>query len=437
MEAIVLGLFLAGLLICIVSGLPVIGALLWGVCLFGFYAHRNGFSFQEILRMFWSGAQKTRNIMVVFVCIGCLTAVWRISGTIPYIVYHAAGMIVPKYFILCAFVLCAFLSVMTGSSFSTASTIGSICMMLGLATGIAPLPLAGAILSGSFFGDRWSPMSTSAHLVATITHTEIYSNLKTMLRTGAFPLAVTLLIYLLMGSEPHTSDIHVLAVFERSFQLSWLCMLPAAVVLAMCLLRMDVKYTMIASTLAGVLLAAGLQKVPWSDIFLAMLRGFQPDGDAELSALLAGGGICSMVNVGMIVFISSSFSGVFEKTALLDGVGHVIEQLIKRTTRETAFLITSVIACMIACNQTLATLLTEQLVRPWMPDDSERASFLEDTSILIAPLFPWNIAGAVPLAVLGVGSSALPYACYLYLIPLWFLVRHLLLRHKSFFKSER
>lgn len=423
METAILLLFAAGLAVCILTGLPVLAALCWGLALFVFYALRRGFSWRAVAGMLLGGARKTFHILGVFVCIGCLTAVWRICGTIPYIVYHAAGFIVPRYFVLCAFLLCCGISYITGSSFSTASTVGAICMLLGRATGVSPLPLAGAILAGSFFGDRCSPMSSSAHLVATITHTKLYDNLRVMLRTAAVPFALTLGAYVLLGSDAQATDRSALAVFERSFALHWSALIPAALTLVLCLLRVEVKRTMLISAAAGIVLSLAVEKAAPMDVLRAMVAGYQPVHDAQLHALLSGGGIGSMFNVSLIVCLSSSFSGIFEATGLLNGVSHAIVRLSRRVGREAAFVLTAAAACMISCNQTLATILTDELCEPVTPDAAQRASWLEDTAIVIAPLVPWSIASAVPLAILGVDASAILYACYLYLLPLWLVAR--------------
>lgn len=429
METLVLLLFVLGLIACVISGAPVVWALLWGLVLFCCYAKKQGFSVREIARMLWQGVKKVKNIVIVMALIGALTASWRICGTIPYIVYHAAGLIVPRYFILCAFLLCIGISFMTGSAFSTASTVGAICMMLGRATGVSPVPLAGAILAGCFWGDRCSPMSTSALLVASITRTSIYDNIRTMLKTAMAPLVLSLAIYFLLGSDPSAASGNALAAFERSFALVWPLALPAVLTLTLCLFKVDVKKTMLLSTVLSVILAVFIQHVSIPDVLRCLITGYHPQNDPELSALLSGGGVTSMLNVILIICLSSSYSGIFEKTGLLSGVGHVLQKLAQRTTREIAFTLAAILSCMIACNQTLATLLTEQLLRPVVPDDRERASWLEDTVIIIAPLVPWTIAAGVPLATLGADSRSILYACYLYLIPIWLILRSLWRKH--------
>jgi len=131
-----------------------------------------------------------------------------------------------------------------------------------------------------------------------------------------------------------------------------------------------------------------------------------------------------MVRVGFIIIISSSYSGIFQKTGLLDGAKRVVHQLAVRTTGYTATLLTSVVASVIACNQTLSIMLTHQLCRELQPEKSRMALTLEDTAVVVAPLVPWSIAGAVPLTTIGSPTTALLWTCFLYLLPLWQLAVH-------------
>ena len=119
-ECIALGLFLAGLGLCIVTGIQILYALLFGLLCFSVYCLAKGYSARETGSMLWEGISQVRNILIIFVFIGGLTAVWRISGTIPYILYYAVGFIHPRYFVLCTFLLCSSMSFLTGTSFGTA-----------------------------------------------------------------------------------------------------------------------------------------------------------------------------------------------------------------------------------------------------------------------------------------------------------------------------
>jgi NhaC family Na+:H+ antiporter len=122
------------------------------------------------------------------------------------------------------------------------------------------------------------------------------------------------------------------------------------------------------------------------------------------------------------VCLSSCFSGIFEKTGLLNQIDSQLSKLSGRISKEATFLITSILTSMIACNQSLATILTNDLSKSYQPDRYKRAVWMENTVIVIAPLIPWNIAGAVPLAILGVSSKALLFASYLYLLPAFLLI---------------
>ena len=145
--------------------------------------------------------------------------------------------------------------------------------------------------------------------------------------------------------------------------------------------------------------------------------------DAGVGEMLNGGGIASMVRVSGIVCLSSSYAGIFRITGLLDGVKRSIGALARRTTPFAATAVTALVSGMIACNQTLATMLTHQLCAELTESASDCALDLEDTSIVLSALIPWSIAGAVPLSTLGAPVSAMAFAFYLYLLPLWRLAK--------------
>ena len=128
-----------------------------------------------------------------------MTALWRASGTIPFIVSKASTLIRPSVFLLMTFLLNSGLSVLTGTSFGTSATMGVICASMGSTMGVSPILTGGAVLSGAFFGDRCSPVSTSALLVAGITGTDIYKNIRGMIRTSLIPFIAACVIYFAIG----------------------------------------------------------------------------------------------------------------------------------------------------------------------------------------------------------------------------------------------
>ncbi len=424
MEWIVLGLFCAALVLGIVLNISMLWALGFGLALFWFYGRHRGDSWVALAKMTWEGVETVWKILFTFLLIGVMTALWRAAGTVPYLVCRAAELIRPSVFLLMCFLLNCGLSLLTGTSFGTAATMGVICAAMGTAMGVSPVLTGGAILSGVFFGDRCSPVSTSALLVATITKTNIYENIKSMLRTALIPFLLTCAIYGALGISVHGTGagLDLRAVFSGSFRLHWTALIPAAVILVLAAFRVNVRLAMTASILSAVPVCLFVQGLPVREVLLSALRGFTP-ADPEAAALVSGGGVLSMLNVSAIVCLSSSYSGLFQKTGLLDGCKRGVERLNRAVGRYRATLITSIPAGMVACNQTLAILLTEQLCRGHYESKSDLALDLEDTAAITSPLIPWCIAGAVPLAMVGAPSTALLLACYLWLLPLWRCLR--------------
>lgn len=425
-EHITLGLFLAGLVLCIVTGTQLLYALILGVVCFGAYSLHRGNSFPDTCRMLKEGMAKISNILVIFVFIGCLTASWRICGTIPFILFHSVRFIQPQYFVLCTFLLCSAMSFLTGTSFGTFSTIGVICMLVGQTAGISPLLLGGAILSGGFFGDRCSPMSSSAQLVCSITKTDIYTNVRHMMRSAIVPFLLSCLLYVILAwgttARPDPSSV---ALFQEHFTFHWILCLPAVLILVLALLHVNVLWAMSASVLSAVCIALVLQGTSLSELALALCQGYRAPEGTRLASILNGGGISSMIHPGIIVLVSASYSGIFSRTPLLEPVKTALKRQARRLGTFGTVTLAALLSCGVSCNQSLGTILTCQLCEDLYTDKDDLALALEDTAIVLAGLIPWGIAGAVPLATLGAPMASMASAFYLWLIPLWRLVSSL------------
>ena len=200
------------------------------------------------------------------------------------------------------------------------------------------------------------------------------------------------------------------------------------------LFRVSVKRTMGLSILCSAVLCAAVQGMDLATLAITALLGYEPALE-ELKPLLTGGGMLSMVKPLCIVSISSTYSGLFEGTGLLDGMKERTARLARRVTPFGSLLAVSVGTCVISCNQTLAIMLSHALCKDGQPPQ-ELAVGLENTAVILAPLVPWSIAGAVPLASLGAPTAALAAACYLYLIPLWNLLACLADRSKQKERDE-
>lgn len=431
MELATLTIFAALLLICVAAGKSVLWALGGGFALFFAYGLRRGLGAQELARAAFSGVKTVKNILISFVLIGMLTALWRAAGTIPVIVSWASAAIQPQIFLVMVFVLNALVSVLTGTAFGTAATMGVICATMAAAMHFDMALVGGAVLAGAYYGDRCSPVSTSALLVAELTQTRVLENIRRMLRTAAVPTLASCGVFLLLGFGGASGTVPDLAaIFARGFRLHWAAALPAAAILLLSACKAGTRGTLSVSVMIALVLCVGLQGVPVSSLPMLLLRGYQTS-DPELAAMLNGGGIFSMVKVSLIIAISSTYSGIFQKTGLLNGLQQKIRALAGRIGTFGAVAVTAAAASMIACNQTLSILLTQQLCGKLRDTQAQTAMDLEDSAVVLAPLVPWSIAGAVPLAAIGAPTVSIAFACFLYLLPLWRLLTDRKDIHKS------
>lgn len=431
LELILLGVFAFALLLCAWLDLSVLYALLFGLLLFfayGLYKRHPAF---QLLKLAVSGIRTIQNILITFLLIGVMTAVWRACGTIPFIVYYAAKVCTPSAMVLITFLLCCLVSVLTGTSFGTAATIGVICMTMANSMGVPALYTGGAILAGVYFGDRCSPMSTSALLVSDLTGTDIFRNLVNMVKTSWAPFAVSCAVYFFLGvlSPANASDSGVQETFAACFRFHPVVFVPAAAVILLSLLRVDVKITMGTSILCGAAAAVWIQEVPPLRLLEIAVLGYHPENGA-LAALLSGGGIVSMARVFAIVCLSSCYAGLFRGTGFLDGIRAMLESVSRSVTPFGGILLTSILTGVISCNQTLTIMLTHQICGEVEQDRERMASHLENTAVVIAPLIPWSIAGAVPLSSVGAPMACILTACYLYLLPIWNLAVNVFLKRK-------
>ena len=419
-EISVLSLFAVALVFCIGFDISILIALVFGFFLFFGYGLFRKHSVREMAAMAFSGIKTVKNILITFLLIGIITAVWRACGTIPYIVYHATKVCSPGLMVLITFLLCCLISALTGTAFGTAATMGVICTTMAGSMGIPILYSGGAMLAGSFFGDRCSPMSTSALLVSTVTGTDLYRNIGNMVKTSVVPFLLTCVFYTLLGlgagSDFDTTQIQ--SLFAESFVLHPAALIPAAVIVLFSCFKINVKITMGVSILCSMAVAFFIQGVSPGELVSIALLGYMPE-NAEIAALLSGGGIQSMVKVFCIVCLSSCYSGMFNGTGLLKGFRGSLNRLSEKILPFGSILLTSIITVMVSCNQTLAIMLTQQLCVDTEPDPETMASHLENTAVVIAPLIPWSIAGAVPLATVGAPTACILTACYLYLLPVW------------------
>jgi len=419
-ETLVAGVFSAGLLACILLEISIVWAVGGGFLLVFAYGVWKTGSLRATARMTAGGVKTVGGMLVTFVLVGAVTAVWRMCGTIPFLVYHVAGLTVPAIFPLISFLACSAVSFIIGTSVGAAGTAGVICLSTASSMGLSPVLTGGAVLSGCFFGDRCSPMSTSAMLVAGLTGTSIFENIRTMVRTSLVPFALSCAVYLALGlfGTPAMAASASRGQLAQAFSLHPVILLPAALVLALSCFRRPVKLTMAVSAVCAAILACAVQGAALPDVLRAAVLGFHPE-DAALDALAGGGGVVSMASMLLIILLSAGLSGVLRGTGFLAGFQTRLQQLGRRTNAFFAVLATSLLTGIITCSQALAVMLTYQLCRPLEKDSRRLASHLENTAIVISALIPWSMASTSALTAACAPAASILAACYLYLIPLW------------------
>lgn len=422
MNVVFLLLFVAVLLGFVIADISIVYALLIGYGIFFVYAIKKGFSVLAILKMSASGILSAKNVLINFLLIGMLTGLWRASGTIPSIVSYSVKIMHPSFMIVLTFLLCCLVSFLTGTAFGTSATMGVICMSIAAAMGVEPMLIGGAVVSGAYFGDRCSPVSTSALLVSELTKTDLYDNIKNMIKTAAVPFLVTCLIYMALGLIPSVGGVafDAVGVFESEFHLGWIPLIPAIIILGLSLARLNVKITMLTSIVAAFIICVFYQKESVGDILKFSIMGYEAKNFAA-AKMINGGGIVSMLRVGAIVCISSSYSGIFHKTDILEAVERLINKLHSKISTFSVVLTTALASSAIACNQTLAIMLTQQLCNGIESDKKKLAGFLENSAVVVSSLIPWSIACRVPLDSVGAPTYSLVFAALNILIPLWSL----------------
>lgn len=421
--ASLLGVF-ALLMLSVYKGIDIFYPLFTGLAVFVLIAYRRGYKLKDLAGMILKGARKSLIIISILLLIGAITAVWRASGTVAYVVYHGIELINPNFFILYAFILCSLVSFLLGTSFGTVGTIGTILMVMVKGGGININILAGAVIAGAYFGDRCSPMSSSANLVAVITGTELYINIKNMLKTTVIPFAVCIIIYGVMSLKNplQLGGAGINEEMAKAFNLHWVTVLPALTVLVLAAFKVEVKLSMLVSIACGAIVAVLAQKESITAVFKYAIMGYSRPEQGFLRDIIAGGGIASMLKVTLVILVSFALSGIFEGTSLLKDAEGLVYRLGGKAGIFAVMILTSIIAASFGCSQTLAIMLTYQLVRNMYAsagiDKYQLAVDIENTVIVISALIPWNIAGAVPAAALAADGSYTVYSYYLYLLPL-------------------
>jgi Na+:H+ antiporter, NhaC family len=418
-EITLIVIFTASVLVCLFLTGSVLPALIFGFALFLTYGVVKGSSVLRMFKCAIGGVRSSAGVLLILLLVGMLTATWRASATMAYMVDVVVRVCPVPLIILGTFLLCSLVSFLVGSAFATAATVGAICVVVANSAGVSSLYVGGAVIAGAYFGDRCSAVSGSALLVASLTYTKVKENMRTMVKTSLVPFVATCIFFFAFGlAFAHTSGFAQTPEYlSTCYTLSVIDILPAVAVLVLALVGLPCFAVLAIGALLGGIIAVCVQGCGVPEILYACVFGYVAPGGC--AAALSGGGCASMLSAMAIIFISSCYAGMFEESGMLTNIEHVIEKVGEGSGPFFATLLASVFSSICACNQTLAIILTHQLCKKSVPDGELLASHMENTVVLLAACVPWSTAVAVPLAAIETPASCIFFAVYLYLVPLW------------------
>lgn len=390
---------------------------------------RNGFRWKEIEQGIVKGISLSLNAALILLVVGSLIGTWILSGIVPSMIYYGLHLMNPSFFYPVAAVVCAIVALATGSSWTTASTIGialiGIAGALGLNLGIA----AGAIISGAYFGDKLSPLSDTTNLAPAMAGTDLITHIRHMLWTTIPSMIIALILYSILGFfyTPSGEVNELQPIFDAltgSFTIGWYLLIPPAVVIAMVVKRIPALPALLIGALLGGISAMIFQQsavaayVGNADLphIVVLLKGFwmamfqeytASTGNEAMDALLSRGGMGSMLNTIWLILSAMTFGGVMEKTKLLERLADSILSLVSSTgSLITSTLLTSISTNILSADQYISIVLPGRMFRleyqrrGLHPKNLSRA--LEDAGTLTSPMIPWNTCGAFMATALGV-----------------------------------
>jgi len=314
--------------------------------------------------MSFNGGKKAFVVLEIFLLIGPITIIWIDSGTVPPITYYVIKYMNPNFFILYTFIISCVVSFLLGTSLGTVSTVGVALILIAKSGDININIAAGAIIAGAYFGDRCSPMSSSASLVANLTRTNLYTNISNMFKTSVIPFILSIIIYFIFSLQEPISFVKskMDAEIATIFKINWIILLPAMIILIFSLFKIDVKLSMLVSIAAASTIAIIFQQYKPIEVLRFIVLGFRLDSPNPLQNILRGGGIISMWQASLVIFIPCSLSGIFNGTNMLKNIEDI---LMGAKTRYILFIytaITSIITAAFGCNQSISTVLTYNLM---------------------------------------------------------------------------
>ncbi len=407
---------------------------------------RLGYPWRELEKGIVRGISLSMGAMLILLIVGALIGTWILSGVVPSMIYYGLQVLSPGVFYAAACAICAFVSVATGSSWTTASTIGIALVGVATAQNLNLGLTAGAIVSGAYFGDKMSPLSDTTNLAPAVAGTELFVHIRHMMWTTIPSFAAALVGFAIVGwlspRPEQARDLNaILEALDSSFAIGPHLLLPALLVLVMVWRRVPAFPALLIGALIGAVFAfvfqqetvlafVGRTELPrlvalGKGCWTALFAGFTlRSGNAALDDLLSRGGMGSMLNTVWLILSAMMFGAVMETTKMLEKLAQSVLSLVTSTgTLVAATLVSSAGMNVVASDQYIAIVLPGRMFRAEYrrrglhPKNLSRA--LEDAGTLTSPLVPWNTCGAFMAQTLGVPVPVyLPYCFFNLLNPI-------------------
>ena len=387
--------------------------------------------------------QSTAGAILILLMVGALAGTWLISGIIPTMIYYGLQILNPTIFLAACVIICAVISVATGSSWTTSATVGIALIGIAEALGISVGMTAGAILSGAYFGDKLSPLSDTTNLAPAMAGTDLFTHIRYMTLTTVPTITITLIIFIIIGLNLETSGTTdtsaILASIKKSFTISpWLFLVPA-IVIALIVKKTSPLIALLLGTLLGAVAAlffqpgivaqiAGTTDLDFISGYRGVMQAITVDTAIEtdnksLNDLFSSGGMAGMLGTIWLIICAMVFGGIMEAIGALARISKALLNLFHTTFGLFASTVFSCLALnATASDQYLAIVVPGKMFakayrdKGLAPENLSRA--LEDSGTVTSVLIPWNTCGAYHSGVLGVPTfSYAGYAFFNYLSP--------------------
>ncbi len=400
-------------------------------------------AFEDAIR---SNVGDVTNAIVILLLIGALGGAWTVSGVVPTFIYYGLKIISPKIFLLSACVICALVSLMVGSSWTTIATIGVALMGIGKAEGFSEGMIAGAIISGAYFGDKMSPLSDTTVMASSINQVPLFSHIRYMVITTVPSISIALIIFTILGISHDGAPAEQISQYSQAlagtFHLTpWLLVVP--VVTAVMIARKTPAMIVLAiSTLLASLFAILFQPDLVTAIGEKVVQGSRArvffvgtvesiyntvspsTGMAEVDALVATRGMLGMLNTIYLIICGMCFGGCMRASGMLREISRLILPLARRRFGlVSSTVMTGTVLNGIVSDQYLSIILTSDIFRDTYDKEGYERRLLsrsvEDSATVTSPLYPWSSCGMTQSTILHVPTIAyLPYCFFNWISPL-------------------